>query len=151
MSTFERKNVKASKLTPTQVLEIKEHYGNGVTQGALCRAYGVSVGQIGRIVRGESWGSVGGIAASPEQAAASEAAFFARHKAKETAGPEIAKLAEEFKEMLNEQPPAFRKPPPSALDDDEPADAEEPGEGLSALQRTAAKYGLDIEKLRSGK
>lgn len=44
-----------------------------------------------------------------------------------------------------------RPAPKSALDDDEPADAAEPSEGLSALQRTAAKYGLDIEKLRSGK
>jgi len=43
------------KLGYGQVEEIRVKYNNGATQSALCREYGMSVGQIGRIVRGESW------------------------------------------------------------------------------------------------
>ncbi len=50
------RNTKAAKLNPTQVGEIRRFYEDeGLTQGELARRYGVSVGQIGRIVRGESW------------------------------------------------------------------------------------------------
>jgi transcriptional regulator with XRE-family HTH domain len=42
-------------LEPGQVLEIRERYSQGETQGSLCRAFGVSIGTIGRIVRGETW------------------------------------------------------------------------------------------------
>ena len=45
------------KLTMDQVMQIREMYGQGQTQGALSRYFGVSIGQIGRIVRGESWQS----------------------------------------------------------------------------------------------
>lgn len=37
---------------------IRGDYLNGMTQGALCRKYGYSIGQIGRIVRGEAWNGV---------------------------------------------------------------------------------------------
>ena len=43
------------KLSGMSVGEIRRRYSSGETQGALSRDYGVSVGQIGRIVRGESW------------------------------------------------------------------------------------------------
>lgn len=46
-----------AKLTPTEVLEIREKYASGLyTQGHLAREYRVSANAIGRIVRGESWG-----------------------------------------------------------------------------------------------
>ena len=45
----------AAKLTFEQVQEIRRHYVDGATQNALCKHYGVSIGTIGRIVRGESW------------------------------------------------------------------------------------------------
>jgi len=59
MAVFSRGNVKSSKLTPTQVYEMRRRYEQGWSQGRLSREYGVSVGQIGRIVRGESWQSYG--------------------------------------------------------------------------------------------
>jgi hypothetical protein len=53
--------IRNAKLTPTQVLEIREKYWQQhYTQGALCREYEVSVVTIGRIVRGESWKAQGG-------------------------------------------------------------------------------------------
>lgn len=43
------------KLTRELVQQMRKDYGEGVTQGALARYYGVSVVQVGRIVRGECW------------------------------------------------------------------------------------------------
>lgn len=57
-----RQNNKAQgnrKLTYGQVQDIRTLYAAGSTQGALCREYGVSVVQIGRIVRGEVWNDAG--------------------------------------------------------------------------------------------
>lgn len=55
MNKFPRFNIKASKLTPTKVFELREKYAAGASQGSLAREYQISVGQVGRIVRGESW------------------------------------------------------------------------------------------------
>ena len=55
MSKFSRGHTKAAKLTATQVLEIRELYNQGFTQGALSKQFHISVVQIGRIVRGEVW------------------------------------------------------------------------------------------------
>lgn len=55
MSKFGRFNTRAARLSPEQVLEIRQAYSQGETQGSLCRRFGVSVGTIGRIVRGETW------------------------------------------------------------------------------------------------
>lgn len=56
MSAFTRHNSKASKLSGTEVLEIRRLYQLGTfSQGELSRQFQVSVVQIGRIVRGESW------------------------------------------------------------------------------------------------
>ena len=52
---FSRGNNKGRKLNPDQVGSIRRRYEEGWTQGELARAEQVSVGQIGRIVRGESW------------------------------------------------------------------------------------------------
>lgn len=53
---FTQRNTRAAKLTATSVLEIRDFYERGrVSQGQLARDYGVSVVQIGRIVRGEVW------------------------------------------------------------------------------------------------
>jgi hypothetical protein len=58
--TFNRSNIRAAKLTPEQVVVIRELYNAGRTQRELCQAYGVSKETIGRIVRGESWIAYGG-------------------------------------------------------------------------------------------
>lgn len=55
MSKFGRFNTRAARLSPEQVLEIRQRYAAGETQGSLCRTFSVSVGTIGRIVRGETW------------------------------------------------------------------------------------------------
>lgn len=53
--SLKRHNTRAAKLEPSQVLEIREKYAADWTQARLSRHFGVSVIQIGRIVRGESW------------------------------------------------------------------------------------------------
>jgi hypothetical protein len=55
MATFRRFNTRAAILSPEQVQEIRQRYSQGETQGSLCRAFNVSIGTIGRIVRGETW------------------------------------------------------------------------------------------------
>jgi hypothetical protein len=55
MTKFSRTNVRAAKTTATAVLRIRELYNAGWTQGRLSREFHLSVGQIGRIVRGEAW------------------------------------------------------------------------------------------------
>lgn len=55
MSKFRQHNTRAARLTPEEVYQIRQEYEAGTTQGELCRKYGVSVGTIGRIVRGETW------------------------------------------------------------------------------------------------
>lgn len=52
---FNKGNTRGADLTAMQVLEIREKYTQGQTQGSLAREYGMSVGHIGRIVRGEVW------------------------------------------------------------------------------------------------
>lgn len=65
---FGRNNLRRSVLTASKVGEIRALYGKGhVTQGQLARDYGVSVVQIGRIVRGEVWQGLG-----PQQVGARE-------------------------------------------------------------------------------
>lgn len=65
---FGRNNIRRAVLTASKVAEIRQLYGKGaVTQGQLSRDYGVSVVQIGRIVRGEVWQGLG-----PVQAGAKE-------------------------------------------------------------------------------
>ncbi len=145
MTAFERRNVKAKKLTPTQVAEIKERYANGETQGSLCRAYAMSVGQIGRIVRGESWSHLGGAVVTQEDAEASKVRFLAMQKS--LSALEAASVPTQGEEAET----ALRalRPPPSPLDD---GDAPSEGEGaLSVLERQARAMGADIDKLRGEK
>ena len=70
MTTFGLRNNAARKLTAYEVAEMRKSYAEGATQGALARSYGVSVGQVGRIVRGESW-QAGPVAQRGQVAAAS--------------------------------------------------------------------------------
>jgi len=56
---FWPRNTKSAKLNAGQVMEIRARYRKGgITQGQLCQEYGVSVVQIGRILRGEVWQNV---------------------------------------------------------------------------------------------
>ena len=58
MPKFTLGHHRAAKLSPSQVLELRTLYAEqGWSQGRLARHFGLSVGQVGRIVRGESWQS----------------------------------------------------------------------------------------------
>ena len=54
---FQRKNIRGKKkgggFATAQM--IRGEYQKGATQGELCRKWGYSIAQIGRIVRGEVW------------------------------------------------------------------------------------------------
>lgn len=57
---FTRHNLRSAKLTASKVAEIRYRYNNNLaSQGQLSREFQVSIGQIGRIVRGESWQQFG--------------------------------------------------------------------------------------------
>ena len=129
---FERKNSKAAKLTPEMVRQIRQYYAEGATQGDLCRHFGVSVGQIGRIVRGESWA---GKAADGMKTPAEAERSLARVQ---------AMLADKPAPVVGS---VVRPPPPDPLDGgDAPTEVE--GSALGTLNDRAAAYGLDIDKLR---
>ena len=72
MSKFGGRNSRAAKLTIGQVREIRELYvASRASQGQLARDFGVSVVQIGRIVRGEVWQNLGPVAPTKEEMALS--------------------------------------------------------------------------------
>lgn len=58
-SQFKPNNRYGAKITVTDVQKMRADYATGkTTQGALSRIYGISVIQIGRIIRYESWQNV---------------------------------------------------------------------------------------------
>jgi transcriptional regulator with XRE-family HTH domain len=139
---FERNNRTAKKLTLSQVAEIRELYAQGATQGQLCRRFSVSVGQIGRIVRGESWASEQVPTSVPRQSdIEASAQRLLRVQAQVQQAPELAGMAAEVAGK------PYRAPPPSPLEGaDAPGETE--GASLSKLNERAAAYGLDIDRLR---
>lgn len=120
------------KLGYGQVQDIRTRYANGATQAQLCREYGMSVGQIGRIVRGESWSDAGGAVVTgggsvpmltPEQLAES--------------GKRIAALQEEVRSAR----PDTREPglDPFAVFEREGGEVD--GSGLVKLNQAAKEQG----------
>lgn len=55
MGLMQRGNRAAARLTATQVIEIRQRYDSGESQGALARRFQVAVNTIGKIVRRENW------------------------------------------------------------------------------------------------
>jgi len=55
MGKFSKHNSRGAKLDAGRVRALREDYAGGASQGELARKYGLSVGQVGRIVRGEAW------------------------------------------------------------------------------------------------
>jgi len=55
VSKYRVGNSRAAKLRPEQVLKMRELYEQGMTQRELGEIYDMSVNQVGRIVRNESW------------------------------------------------------------------------------------------------
>lgn len=56
--TFNRGNRRAAKVNGETVIVIRQLYEQGWTQNQLSREFQLSIGQIGRIVRGEVWQNV---------------------------------------------------------------------------------------------
>ena len=129
----------ARKLTRDQVVEIRAHISQGITQGSLARYYGVSVGQIGRIARGESWGEVTHGEAAPSPATLDGIAARVMRVQQE--------LSEAREQGMELPVSPTRRQPVSPLDDEGEAPDELPPAGLTALQQRAAGFGMDIEKL----
>lgn len=102
---FHRNNRGASKLTAGDVRNIREMYGGGhYTQGQLSRDFGISVNQIGRIVRGESWQDI------PEPLSDEIAANALTRLIKTQEEVNLSnKLAEEVKRIKREQTPGQTK------------------------------------------
>ena len=59
MGKFHRHNTRSAKLTPEQVIRIRHLYHvEGKSQGWLCHEFGMSIAQIGKIVRNECWTNI---------------------------------------------------------------------------------------------
>ena len=132
---FNRRNVLARKLTGYEVQQIRKAYNEGATQGALARAYGMSVGQIGRIVRGESW-STGFV----EQAPSTEEM------------DQLALRLQKVQEQVKASPPVsaplapvHSAIPPSLLDGGDAPD-ETQGAGLMTIAEKAKEFGAGEKK-----
>jgi len=132
---FGHRNKKAAKLGLVEVRQIRQLYGEGATQSALCRRFGVSIGQIGRIVRGESWQEEAGARLpSKEEADAILSRLLAVQARRDAGfGPDLRPLGADFEEP----PPAIKalvadylEPGVSPL---EGADAPEATPGLDML------------------
>lgn len=121
---FARRNTAGRKVNSDQVEELRRRYDAGETQASLGRAYGLSVVQIGRIVRGESWT---GSASNPARQVIMQ--------------PSDAELQESAQRMWEQQQALARTAtpvvaPPSLLDGGDTPD-ETAGTGLAAMQAKA--------------
>lgn len=169
MANFGAKESRARKLTLTQVRELKGFYEQGATQGALAKHYGISIGQIGRIVRGESWiGQAGGAAQSPADREAMLGRLLAVQEQQEK-HPDLAEMAKEFQQVLDEPRAAAPQrefvwpgrvnaeeeltqlsasPPEIPLSPLDGGDIPDAVEGaVDVLQDKARAQGVDIDKL----
>jgi len=123
------------KMTLTGVQEMRELYGQGWTQSALCKRFGVTIGTVGRIVRGEAWMEEAG-SRMPTQAESDRT--IARLLALQ------AQVTEQGVEAVQNGAIVSRPIPPSPLDGgDTPSEAVGASEELQARARA---LGLDIDK-----
>jgi hypothetical protein len=106
---FTRGHRRSAKLTPGQVLEIRRLYSEeGWTQSRLSLTFGMSVGQIGRIVRGEQWQSYTQI---PDEQEIED-----RMVREPASAEEIAESQARMKVILEAPPPAPAPTPSNATD-----------------------------------
>lgn len=101
MSQFKAGNNKAMKISDSDVVNLKKDYMAGMTQSMLCAKYNISIGQVGRIVRGESRRAV--------QIVASEVDLM-------QSANRLMALQEEMEKRKNFDKAAEEEQPPSALD-----------------------------------
>jgi hypothetical protein len=96
MGKFTKGNVQAKRLTAEKVLEIRLKYSEGQSQGSLAREYEVSVGQVGRIVRGEVWQNFQQV--EPTQAIEERLAMMQSKPSDKKINESLAKLAAKLEE-----------------------------------------------------
>lgn len=123
------------KLTQQQVGEIRQLYGEGYTQGALSRHFGVSIGQVGRIVRGESWQAGAGNRLPTTAEMDKTLGNLLRMQQQVELAPELL-----------QHPHPATEIPPSLLDGGDAPD-ETGGAGVAAALEKASAYGVDIDRL----
>jgi len=121
---FEKRNRGARKLSGVQVSDIRRRYEGGATQSSLSREYQVSVGQIGRIVRGESW--QGGTGYTPPAAPIEM---------------DVAEMDARILALQRAHSVQTSTSPPSLLDGGNAAD-ETQGAGINVLEARARDLGV---------
>lgn len=91
-SKFKNGNRGRPTLTAQEVLNIRASWGRGMTQGELSRRYKISVVQIGRICRGESWQNIIGMPSDADIEASARKMLALQESLKERSAAE--KMAE---------------------------------------------------------
>ena len=121
---FQGRNTRAARLTAGQVVEIRQRYAAGESQGMLSRVFEVSLGQIGRIVRGESWQHVPGAAAGrlSERESVDWARRMAGNGLLKSDDEAIKESAARLMERLRGE--GVEIPPPPPLEELDPGDGE---------------------------
>lgn len=112
MAKFSAHNSRAAKVTAEMVLRMRLEYAKGATQNELADRYDLSVVQVGRIVRGESWRHV----ANPAKAlSAEELAAVARRLI--DIRPDVEQVAPEGETALERMQKDVTQERRSAVDD----------------------------------
>ena len=132
-SHFRRGNHYAAKLRPDQIVEMRQRYAEGWTQGALVKEYDVSLSTVARCVRGEIWRHLPQPRSEEELttgAAESQAALIRMM----AADPQLAAMV---------QPSAEPTPPQAAID---PIAA--PAGDSDIAAEIARRYGFKVNQPR---
>lgn len=133
-SKFTYRNNKAAKVTAPLVIEMRARWARGnVTQAQLCREYGLSVVQMGRILRGESWQNVAMPLGEEDMAASAQRMLAVQAERDNAPPPAFVSLTEKLandvvkqraKEFLGDdllaelRVEAGKKPPVNPLDEE---------------------------------
>ena len=120
-------------MTQASVQEMRRMYGEGMTQGALARHFGLGIAQVGRIVRGECWNK--GVGLRMPTQAESDATLRRLMEAQER-----VKGKAEMRELFGEDVDRLegKGPPPMLLDGGDTA--ETPAQGLVRLGEVAGEF-----------
>lgn len=98
MSKFSSHNSRSAKLTAADVVDIRQRIADGETQSSICKDYPISIGQLGRIARNESWKIASSIPVKDIDIKESQQRLLAMMgRRDETASPGLDRLEEELR------------------------------------------------------